>query len=130
MGLGDAAELAFPTAIEDDPVDVTAAGVSLPEAGFGGGELHVDGGTGGIVGIEHGLDGAAIHFGAGDGGGDALASHVGQRLIEELGGIRAAGANEAGIEPLFGNSLELSEEIELRFCAGIAPILLDEPLGE
>ena len=34
MGFGYAAKLRFPVAIEDDPVDVAAAGIRLVAAGF------------------------------------------------------------------------------------------------
>ena len=36
----------------------------------------------------------------GDAGGNALAGHVGQFLVHELGRIGAAFADQAGIEPL------------------------------
>ncbi len=129
MRFGDTAEFGFPIAIEDDPVDVAAARVGLPAIGFRGVELHVHRGAGGIVGIENRFDRAAAHFGAGDGGGDALAGHVGELLIHELGRIGAAFADEASIEPLLRDALELSEQMELGFFAGVAPLGIDEPLG-
>ncbi len=130
MHFGDTAELPFPIAIEDDPVDVTAAGIGLPAIGFRGAEADVHGGAGGIVGIEDGHDGLAVHFGSGDGGGDAFAGHIGEGLVEKLGGVRAASADETGIEPLFGDALQVAEEIEAGFLAGLAPMLFEQALGE
>src|ERR1035437_2005971 len=89
MGFGNAAELGLPIAIEDDPVDVAAAGVRFPAGELRGVEFDMCGGTGGIVGIEDSLDGAGVHEAAGNGGGDAFTGHVGQFLIHELGGIRS-----------------------------------------
>ena len=34
------------------------------------------------------------------------------------------------IEPLFGDALELSEEVEFWVLAGVAPLGIDEALGE
>ena len=61
MGLGHAAELGLPIAIENDPVDVAAARVGLPAVRFRRVEVHVDGGAGWVVRIEHSLDGRFAH---------------------------------------------------------------------
>ncbi len=66
----------------------------------------------------------------GDAGGDPIARHVREFLIHELGGIGAAFADEAGVEPLLGDALELAEEMELGFLAGIAPFSVEQSLGE
>ena len=63
---------------------------------------------------------------AGDAGGDAVAGHVGQFLIHEQRGIGAAFADEAGVEPLLGDALELAEEVELRLLAGVAPFRVEQ----
>ena len=63
-------------------------------------------------------------------GGDPVAGHVGQFLIHELRGIGAAFADEAGVEPLLGDALELAEQMELRLLAGIAPFRVEQALGE
>ena len=63
-------------------------------------------------------------------GGDPVAGHVGQFLIHELRGIGAAFADEAGVEPLLGDALELAEEVELRLLAGVAPLRVEQPLGD
>ncbi len=88
------------------------------------------GGAGGVVGIEQGLDGALAEERAGDAGGDAVAGHVGQFLIHELRGIGVALADEAGVEPLLGDALELAEEMELRLLAGVAPFRVEQALGD
>jgi hypothetical protein len=41
MGFGDAAELPFPLAVENDPVDVAVPGAGLPAVGAGGVEADV-----------------------------------------------------------------------------------------
>ncbi len=88
------------------------------------------GGTGGIVRIEQGLDRALAFERPGDAGGDAVAGHVRQFLIHQLGGIRAALADEAGVEPLLGDALELAEQMELGLLAGVAPFRVEQALGD
>ena len=88
------------------------------------------GGAGGIVGIEQRLDGALAEELPGDGRGDAVAGHVGQFLIHEQRGIGVAFADEAGVEPLLGDALELAEEVEFRFLAGVAPFRVEQALGD
>ena len=51
---------------------------------------------------------------AGDAGGDPVAGHVGELLIHELRRIGAALADEVAVEPLLGDALELTEQVELR----------------
>ena len=45
-------------------------------------------------------------------------------------GIGAALADEAGVEPLLGDALELAEQVELRLFAGVAPLRVEQALGE
>ena len=45
-------------------------------------------------------------------------------------GIRAALADEAGVEPLLGDALELAEQVELRLLAGVAPLRVEQALRE
>ena len=87
-------------------------------------------GAGGIVRIEQGLDGTLAYQRAGDAGSDAVAGHVRQFLIHELGGIGAAFADQAGVEPLLGDALELAEEMELRLLAGVTPFRVEQALGD
>jgi hypothetical protein len=61
VNLGHPAELGLPVAVQDDPVDVAAVGVGLPAVLLGGVEIDVDGGAGGVVGVEDGLDGTLAH---------------------------------------------------------------------
>ncbi len=39
-------------------------------------------------------------------------------------------ADEAGVEPLLGDALELTEQVELRLLAGIAPFRVEQALGD
>ena len=87
-------------------------------------------GAGGVVRIEQRLDRTLADELPGDGGGDAVAGHVGQFLIHEQRGIGAALADEAGVEPLLGDALELAEQVELRLLAGVAPLRVEQPLGD
>ena len=130
MRLGDAAELGLPVAVENDPVDVAAAELGLPAVGFRRVEADVPGRAGRVVGIEQRLDWAFAEELPGDGRGDAVAGHVGQFLVHELRRIGVAFADEAGVEPLLGDALELAEEVELRFLAGIAPFRVEQALSE
>ena len=122
VGFGHAAELGLPVAIEDHPVDVAPAGVGLPAIRARRVELHVRGGAGGIVRIEHGFDGVGSDHVVGDGGGDAVASHVGQFLIQELSRFGITFAHQTGVEPLLGDALELPEQVEFWVFARIAPL--------
>ena len=109
---------------------MTASSIGLPAAGFRCGEIHVHGGAGGIVGIKQSFDGPFAHQRIGDPGGDAFAGHVGQFLVPELGGIRATLADQTGIEPLFGDALELAEQMHLGFLVRVAPLRKKQALGE
>ena len=90
----------------------------------------MDRGTSRVVGVEQSLDGPLAHQGSGDGGGDALAGHIGQFLVHELRRISVAFADEIGIEPLLGDALELTEEVEFRLLAGIAPLGVQQAVGK
>ena len=92
--------------------------------------MHVRRGPGGIVGVEQGLDRPRALQRTGDAGSDAVAGHVGQLLVHEERGIGVALADEAGVEPLLGDALELTEEVELRLLAGVAPLGVEQVLGE
>ncbi len=83
-----------------------------------------------VVGIEQRLDGLLAEELLRDGHGDAVARHVGQLLIHQLRRIGAAFADEIAVEPFLGDALELAEQIELRFFAGIAPFGVEQALGE
>ena len=129
MGFGHAAELGLPVAVEDHPVDVAAVRVRLPTACLGGGEVHVGCRTHGVVGVQHRLDGpATAHLGAGDGGGDAFARHVGQFLVHELGWVGVALADKTAVKPLPGQAFELSEKMELGLFARITPLRGEQSL--
>ena len=90
----------------------------------------MDGRAGRVVGVEHGLDRALADERAGDAGGDALAGHVGELLVHELGRVGAALADQVGVEPLPGDALELAEEVQLGLLAGVAPLGVEQALGE
>ena len=83
-----------------------------------------------IVRIEHRLDGAFFQVAGHDPSGDALAGGIRETLVHELGGIRTALAHEVVLQPLARDPLELAEQVQLRFLAGVAPLGLQEPLGE
>jgi hypothetical protein len=127
MRFGDAAELASQSLSRMTQLTWQRRRRS-PSVGLRGVEIDVHRGAGGVVGIEHGLDRALADELARDGGGDALAGHVGQFLVHELRRIGAALADEAGVEPLLGDALELAEEMELRLFAGIAPLGVEQRL--
>jgi len=54
----------------------------------------------------------------GNGAGDALAGHIGQGLIHQQAGVGVALANQTGVQPLFGDALELPEEVSLGSSPG------------
>ena len=130
MRLRHAAEFGLPVAVEDDPVDVAALRVGFPSQGFRRVEPDVFCGALGIVWIEERLDGAGVRKGCRDTGGDLVASHVCQLLIHQQGGIRVALADEAGVEPLLGDALELAEQVHFRIFAGITPFRVKQALRE
>jgi hypothetical protein len=73
--------------------------------------------------VEQRLDRALPRNCAGDRRRDAVAGHVGQLLVHEQPGIGVALATQAGVEPLLGDALELTEEVQLRVAARIAPVV-------
>jgi len=102
----------------------------FPAVGFRCRESNLPGRARRVIGIEQRLDRALGEEGARDARRDAVAGHVGQLLIHEDRGIGASLANEAAIEPLFGDALELPEEMELGFLAGVTPFRVEQPVGE
>ena len=127
MSFGDAAELGFPIAVAHDPIDVALAGIGFPAGGFGGGEIDVDGGALGVVGVEDGFDLVCALEGFGNSGLDALAGAVGDFAVEDLGGKGAAGAGEiATLQPSTHHALELAEEMELGLGARVAVLAEEE----
>ena len=66
----------------------------------------------------------------GDPGGDTIAGHIRQLLIHEQRGISPTFADQAGVEPLFSDTLELAEEVELGLLAGVAPFGVEQAMGE
>ena len=83
-----------------------------------------------VVGIEHRLDGPFFQVPSHNPPGDALAGGVREALVHELGGVRATLAHQMVLQPLARDPLELAEQVQLRLLAGIAPLGLEEPLGE
>lgn len=132
MRFSDAAELRLPIAVEHDPIDVVLRrrAARFPTLGTRRIEPDMPGGASRIVGIEQRLDRPLAEKLPGDRRGDAVAGHVGQFLIHEERGIGATFAHEAGIEPLLGDALELTEEVEFWLRAGVAPFRVEQALGD
>ena len=132
MRLDDATELGLPLAVEHDPVDVVLrrrpAGV--PAIGLRRREADVRRGASRIVRIEQRLDGPLALKGGGDAGRDPVAGRVSQILVQQQRGVRAALANEARVQPLLRDPLQLTEQVQLRILAGVAPLLVDKPLRQ
>ena len=128
--LGHAAKLSLPIAVENNPVDVTLPSIRLPAVRFRCIEVHMDGGASRIVGVEYGLDRSLAYQGANNACGNAFAGHVGQFLVHELSGVGAALTHQAGVEPLLSDTLELTEQMEFRFFAGVAPFGVQQTLGD
>ena len=74
--------------------------------------------------------GPLAHQRVGDPGGDALAGHVGQLLVPELGRIRTTLADQTGIEPLPGDALELTEQVQPGRFIRVAPSGVEQALGK
>ena len=83
-----------------------------------------------VVRVEYSLHWAIvlIYLGLSDGGHNAVARAVREFVIEQLAGVSAALARQAGIQPLFCDALQLAKQVELRLFAGIAEALVDEVL--
>ena len=130
--LGDAAELGLPVAVEDDPVDMVLRrrAARVPAVGLRRGEADVRRRAGRVVRIEQRLDRPLALKGCGDAGGDPVAGHVGEVLVHEQRGIRAALADEARVEPLLRDPLELAEQVQLRLLAGVAPLRVEQLLRQ
>ena len=128
---GHAAEFRLPLAVVDDVVDVRTAGVGLPGAiGLGGIEVHRAAATERYPRVEYGEKGALALEGAGDAGGDTVASHVGELQVEQLSFVGVAVTFEMVVEPLRHDALELTEKMQFRGVAGVAILRLDEALGQ
>jgi hypothetical protein len=124
VGFDYAAELAFPTAVEDGVVDVAAVRAGFPAVGFGGRETDVAGGAGWVVGIEDGFDGVFTNERAFYGGGDFGAGERTDFGVFELRRESSALTFEiAVIEPLPGDALEFEEEVGFGIGAGFAPFV-------
>ena len=119
MRFGDAAELRFPAAVENDPVDAASPPVGFVPVGFRCGELHVAGGPARVVRVEHRLDRVLADEAAGDGGGELLAGEVAELLEEQLCGVGTALAIETAVAPFAGNALEPAEQVNPRLVAGV-----------
>ena len=131
MRFGHAAEFRLPVAVENHPVDMRLLRTGLPAPGLGGIEVDVRGGARGVVGIEQGLDRPVFAvLGQRDSRGDSRTGHIGQFLVHQLRRVDAAFANQAAIKPLFGDALELAEEVQLRLGAGVAPLGVEQALRE
>ena len=129
LGFGGAAELGFPVAVEDDPVDVAFAGIGLPAAGFAGGEVDVAAGAGAVVGVKEGFDVAAADEGLAYGVYDAFTGHIGKFLVHKLGGIGAACADEAFFKPFSGDVFKLAKKRQFDGFVGVAEFGFDEAFG-
>ena len=135
VGFGGAAELGFPVAVQDDVVHgvLRRGALGVVAFGFPGGESHVFGGPGGVVGIEDGVYGASVSgvfLGAVHRVVDAAADlfhEVG--IVHEQGGVGAAFADEVGVHPFGDDALEGGEEMEGRGFSGVAKAGGDEVLA-
>ncbi|MEI2623700.1 MAG: hypothetical protein V9G23_07210 [Giesbergeria sp.] len=73
---------------------------------------------------------------AGDGGGDLVAGHVGQLLVHQQRRVGVALADQVfGLpvithQPFLGDALELAEQVQLGVFAGVAPLGVEQALGE
>ena len=130
MRLDDAAELRLPVAVAHHPVDVAQALVRLPAGLLGRGEVDVSRRAGGIVGIEYRLDRALAEVALHDALSDALTGSVGELLVHQLGRVGAALADQMVVQPAARDPLELAEQVELRFRIGVAPVSLQQCLGQ
>ena len=128
--LDDVAELAFPAAVENDVVHVASIGAGFPAIGSRGREANVTGGTFRVVRIQNHLNGFLPFERAGDAGLNALAGHVGERLVLELRGVCAAFADQARLDPLPRDLLELAEQGESRLTVLITEPRHDEVRGQ
>ena len=128
--LRDPAELGFPLAVADHPVDVTAARVGLPADLLRRDKVHVDGRAGRVVGVKDGADRPLSGELRDDASSDPLASHVGELLVAELRRVGSALADQMVIEPLTGDAFQLAEQVELRLLAGVAPLGFEEPFRQ
>ena len=129
MGLHHPAELGFPVAVQHRQVDVALPRVGGPQAGLGGGEVHVLGRPGGDVGVQQRPD-RTLPTAAGDGGGDPVAGHVGQRLVHQLRRVGSALADQVTVEPLRDHALQPAEEVQLEVLVIVPPLGLQQAAGE
>src|SRR5689334_10797710 len=56
MRFHNSTKLGFPVAVQDRPIDMTFARISLPATGLGSVEIYVHAGTSGVIRVKHGTD--------------------------------------------------------------------------
>ena len=126
----NAAELAFPVAVQDGPVYV-ALRVRLPETALRRHKPHVPRRTVRIVRIQHRLHDVRLRLGlTGYPRHDAAAGVLSERRIEDLRGIRRARAPEVVLHPVLDYVLGLSEKMDRHFLPPLAEMVLEEVLRE
>ena len=129
MRFDNAAELGFPVAIADSVVNRTAARVSLVSF-FGGREVDVGGGSGGVVGRQDCSDWVIADVPGDDARVDALAGFVGKLSVEQLRRHCSAFAAEVAVSPLLCNVFELAVEVEFGIANAVSPLRFQQVIGE
>src|ERR1019366_2101754 len=125
-----AAELSFPTAIENHPVDMATTRVGLPTIRPRSRELHVTRRTHWIIRVWNRLDRRFANRVTNDCRRDAFASHIRKFLIHELRRKGTAFADKAGVEPFLGDPFKLPKEVELGFFPRVTPLRVKQSLGD
>src|SRR4051812_9294381 len=108
MLLDNPAELCFPIAVADDPVDVTASSVCLPAIRPRSGEVHEGGGPRGIIWIEQGLVGRLPNRLFRDSRSTGFTCHIREIAVQDLCGVRVALADQITVEPFLRDPLQLA----------------------
>src|SRR5437867_8225900 len=127
MRLNDAAELGFPVAVEDDPIDVAAVWSGFPSIALRRVEADVRSGARRVISIQRDGNLSLAGARARDRSNDPVASHIGDHLEDQLRRVRSSFANQiTSVEPLPNDPFQLAEEMKLRLLARIAPLLKDQ----
>ena len=100
VAFGHAAELGLPITVKNHPVDLALGwrAIGFPTFGLRGVEVDKAGSAGGVVRVQHRLDGPLVALlSLGNGSSDAVAGLVGQFLVHQLRWVGVTLAIKTGV---------------------------------
>jgi hypothetical protein len=128
--LDDTTEFGFPIAVANDPIHMAATVIGFPARGFRGREVDEASRTGRVVGIEDGLDRTLANHRRSNRCRNAIAGHIGDLRIENLGLLGASAPEVSTFQPFTGDPLQLAEQVNLRLLSGVTELAEQQVLRQ